>query len=125
MFDAPFDDAKVIVKTFIGRAAGPSQPRACGRLFVKFRRVCLDPKKRGDILVGLDAEPPSCDVRVPEARRQSVVVGQLRVGFDEIEPSAFDISACIDLGKAGDLFACQFKHAGALPLISRSLPRAN
>lgn len=84
MFDAPFDDAKVIVKTFVGRAAGPSQPRACGRLFVKFRRVCLDPKKRGDILVGLDAESPSGDVRVPEPRRQRAVIGQFRIRFDEI-----------------------------------------
>ncbi|MBY4869833.1 hypothetical protein K6W76_25585 [Burkholderia anthina] len=113
------------MKTFVGRAAGPSKPRARRGLLIEFRRVRLDPKKRGDILVGLDAEPPSCDVCIPEARRQSVVVGQLRVGFDEIEPRAFDISACIDLGKAGDLFACQFKHAGALPLISRSPPRAN
>lgn len=84
MFDAPFDDAKVIVKAFVGRAAGTSQPRARGRLFVKLRSVCLDSKERGDIFVGLDAELASRDVCAPESCHQSFVVGQLRVRFDEI-----------------------------------------
>lgn len=121
MFDAPLDDAKVIVKTFVGRAAGPSKPRACCGLLVEVRSVCLDPKKRSDILVGLDAKSPRGDVCVPKPRRQRAVIGQLRIRFDEIEPGAFDISACIDLGKAGDLFACQLKHAGALPSVFHSL----
>lgn len=125
MFNAPFDDAKIIVKAFVGRASGAGQPRACSRLFVKLRSVCLDSEERCDVLVGLNAEPASRDVRVPEACRQSSVVGELRVRIDEIEPTAFDISARIDLGKAGDLFACQFKHAGALPSIFRSPPRAS
>ncbi len=125
MFDAPFDDAKVIVKALVGRASGTSQPRARGRLFVKLRTVCLDSKDRRDVLVGPNAELASRDVCVPETCRQRFVVGQLRIRFDEVQPGALDVSARVDLGEAGDLFACQFKHAGALPSIFRSPRRAS
>lgn len=125
MFDAPFDDAKVIVETLVDRASWSTQPRARRGFLVKLWRVRLDPEKRGDILIGLDADPPSGDVCVPQTRRQRAVVGQLRVRFDEILPGALDISARIDLGQAGDLFVCQLKHAGALPSVFRSLRRAS
>lgn len=125
MFDAPFHDAKVIVKAFVGRSAWARYPCTRRRFLVKLRCMCLDPKKRGDVLVGLDAEPSSCDVCIPEAQGQRAVVDQFRVRFGEILPGAFDISARIDLGKAGDLLACQLKHAGALPLVFHSLRRAS
>lgn len=125
MFDAPFDDAKVIVKAFVGRAAGAHYPCARRRFFVKLRSVCLDSKECSDVLVGPNSDLASRDVCVPEACRQSFVVGQLRVRFDEILPSSLDISARVDLGEAGDLFACQFKHVGALPSVFHSLRRAS
>ncbi|MGN4222357.1 hypothetical protein ACS0Y6_20925, partial [Burkholderia gladioli] len=61
-------------------------------------------KKGGHVVVGLDVKPTSGEIRFPEARRQLVVVCQLRIRFDEIVSNALDVSACIDLAKTCDLF---------------------
>jgi len=96
-----------------------------GRLGVEARRVCFDSEKRFDVFVCMDTELPRGEVCVPKPRRQSAVIGKFGIGFDEVQPNALDISACIDFGETGDLFACQLKHAGALPSIFRSLQRAS
>lgn len=125
MFDAPFHDAEVVVKAFVGRSSGTSEPCTCRRLRVETRGVRFDVKKRFDVLVGVDAELSRGNVCAPEPRRQCAVVGKLRISFDEIQSHPLDISARVDLGKAGDLFACQFKHAGVLPSVFHSLRRAS
>lgn len=125
MFDAPLDDAKVIVKALVGRSAGARYPRSRRGLLVEVRSVCLDSKKRFDIFVGPDAELPGRHVRIPETRRQRAVVGKFRVCVDQILSDALDVSTRIDLGKARDLFARQLKHADALPSVFHSPRRAS
>ncbi len=73
----------------------------------------------------MDAELTRSYVCVPKPRGQCAVVGEFWISFDEILSDAIDVSARVDLGKAGDLFACQLKHAGVLPLVFHSLRRAS
>ncbi|KVG90316.1 hypothetical protein WS82_19565 [Burkholderia sp. MSMB2041] len=56
MFDAPFDDAQIVMKTRVGRAAGAREPSLRRGLLVEARRVRLEPQERDDVLVLLDAE---------------------------------------------------------------------
>lgn len=125
MFDAPFHDAEIVVKAFVRQSPGAGEPRTCRRLCVEARGVCFDVEKRFDVFVRLDAELTRGNVCVPETRRQRAVIGKFRISFDKILFDALDISACVDPGKTGDLFACQLKHAGVLPAICRSLRRAS
>ncbi|CAG9231688.1 hypothetical protein BGLA2_550020 [Burkholderia gladioli] len=73
----------------------------------------------------MDSEALCSAICFQQSPRQGCVAGQLRVRFDEILSGAFDVSACIDLGETGDLFACQFKHADGLLSVFRLIRRAS
>nr|WP_229656150.1 hypothetical protein [Burkholderia pseudomallei] len=56
MFDTPFDDAQIVMKARVGRAAGAHEPSLRRGFLVEARRVRFEPQERDDVLVPLDAE---------------------------------------------------------------------